>query len=102
MNDTGLVMPMALQAGLSEYAHNQLAIAPEFGPRLRFSKIFKNMPLKLGAPKRLSVAKFCDICTKCADVCLVKALPFGPSTVGGGTSSIQAVKKWASDAEKCF
>ena len=41
MNDTGLVMPMALQAGLSEYAHNQLAIAPEFGPRLRFSKIFK-------------------------------------------------------------
>ena len=36
MNDTGLVIPMAIQAGLGEYARNQLVITPEFGPRLRF------------------------------------------------------------------
>ncbi|MDT2073904.1 MAG: hypothetical protein RMX60_10605, partial [Planktomarina sp.] len=29
---------------------------------------------------------------KCGDACPVKALPFGPPKVGGGTSSIQAVK----------
>ncbi|MDT2073110.1 MAG: hypothetical protein RMX60_06545, partial [Planktomarina sp.] len=42
--------------------------------------------------KRLGVANFCDICPKCDDACPVKALPFGLTTVGGGTSSIQAVK----------
>jgi epoxyqueuosine reductase len=102
MNDTGLVIPMAVQAGLGEYARNQLVITPEFGPRLRFSKIFTDMPLDIDLPKRPGVAKFCDICTKCADACPVKALPFGSPSVGGGTSSIQGVKKWTSDAEKCF
>ena len=102
MNDTGLVIPMAVQAGLGEYARNQLVITPEFGPRLRFSKIFTDMPLDIDLPKRPRVAKFCDICTKCADACPVKALAFGTPSVGGGTSSIQGVKKWTSDAEKCF
>jgi len=102
MNDTGLVIPMAVQAGLGEYARNQLVITPEFGPRLRFSKIFTDMPLDIDLPKRPGVAKFCDICTKCADACPIKALPFGSPSVGGGTSSIQGVKKWTSDAEKCF
>ena len=102
MNDTGLVIPMAVQAGLGEYARNQLVITPEFGPRLRFSKIFTDIPLTVDLPKRPGVAKFCDICTKCADACPVKALPLGPPKVGGGASSIQGVKKWTSDAEKCF
>ena len=77
MNDTGLVIPMAIQAGLGEYARNQLLITPEFGPRLRFSKIFTDMPLKSDKPRRPGVAKFCDICTKCVDACPVKALPSG-------------------------
>ncbi|MBL6845482.1 MAG: reductive dehalogenase [Planktomarina sp.] len=102
MNDTGLVIPMAIQAGLGEYARNQLVITPEFGPRLRFSKIFTDMPLKADKPKRPGVAKFCDICTKCVDACPVKALPSGPPKTGGGLSSIKGVRKWTSDAEKCF
>ena len=102
MNDTGLVIPMAVQAGLGEYARNQLVITQKFGPRLRFSKIFTDMPLDIDQPKRPGVAKFCDICTKCADACPVKALPFGSPEFGGGTSSIQGVKKWTSDSEKCF
>ena len=32
MNDTGLVIPYALQAGLGEYARNQLVIAPGIRP----------------------------------------------------------------------
>ena len=102
MNDTGLVMPMAVKAGLGEYARNKLAITPEFVPRLRFSKIITDMPLELDHPKQPGVAKFCDIRSKCADASLVKALPFRPPTVGGGTSSIQGVEKWASDAKKFF
>ena len=102
MNDTGLVIPMAIQAGLGEYARNQLVITPEFGPRLRFSKIFTDMPLEADKPKRPGVAKFCAICTKCVDACPVKALPSGPPKTGGGLSSIKGVRKWTSDAEKCF
>lgn len=103
MNDTALVIPYAIKAGLGEYARNQLVITPEFGPRLRFSKIFTNLPLAHDAPQKRGVADFCAICTKCADACPVKALPFGPpSAEPVGRSSIRGVRKWTSDAEKCF
>lgn len=103
MNDTGLVIPYAIKAGLGEYARNQLVITPEYGPRLRFSKIFTNLPLTHDVPRSLGVRAFCDICTKCADACPVKALPYGPpSTDTANVSAIRGVKKWTSDAEKCF
>jgi len=103
MNDTGLVIPFAVKAGLGEYARNQMVITPEFGPRLRFSKIFTNLPLEHDQPKPKGIKAFCDICTKCADACPAKALPFGPPSVGGSNvSAIKGVRKWTSDAEKCF
>ena len=103
MNDTGLAIPYAVQAGLGEYARNQMVITPEFGPRLRFSKIFTSLPLAPDAPKRPGVAAFCDICSKCADACPVKALPFGPPSFDApNPSAIRGVRKWTSDAEKCF
>lgn len=103
MNDTGLVIPFAVKAGLGEYARNQMVITPEFGPRLRFSKIFTNLPLAHDRPRLRGVRAFCDLCTKCADACPVKALPYGPPTVGGANvSAIRGVRKWTSDAEKCF
>ncbi len=103
MNDTALVIPYALKSGLGEYARNQMVITPGFGPRLRFSKIFTNLPLSHDLPKKLGVARFCDSCTKCADACPVKALPYGPPKTGGtNPSAIQGVRKWTSDAEKCF
>jgi len=103
MNDTGLVIPFAVKAGLGEYARNQLVITPEFGPRLRFSKIFTDLPLSHDAPRPRGVRAFCDICSKCADACPPKALPFGPPEVGGvNSSAISGVRKWTSDAEKCF
>ena len=103
MNDTGLVIPYAIKAGLGEYARNQLVITPEFGPRLRFSKIFTNLPVHHDTPKPRGVRAFCDICTKCADACPVKALPYGPPTTNQpNVSAIKGVRKWTSDAEKCF
>lgn len=103
MNDTGLVIPYAIKAGLGEYARNQMVITPEFGPRLRFSKIFTDLPLQHDAPHTPGVARFCDICTKCIDACPVNALPSGPpSTHRPNRSAIKGVRKWTSDAEKCF
>lgn len=103
MNDTGLVIPFAVQAGLGEYARNQLVITPEFGPRLRFSKIFTDLPLAHDTPKPLGVKAVCDICTRCADACPAKALPLGPpSDARPNRSAAKGVVKWTSDAEACF
>lgn len=103
MNDTALVIPYAIKAGLGEYARNQMVITPEFGPRLRFSKIFTNLPIQIDPPRKRGVQAFCDICTRCAEACPVNALPFGPPEVGGkNVSAIKGVRKWTSDAEACF
>ncbi len=103
MNDTALVIPYAIQAGLGEYGRNQMVITPEFGPRVRFSKIFTNLPLAEDKPVRYGFRDYCDICTKCADACPPKALPFGPpSFERPNRSSISGVKKWTADCEKCF
>ena len=103
MNDTALVIPMAVQAGLGEYGRNQMLITKEFGPRVRFSKIFTDLPLVHDKPKKFGVTEFCTICRRCADACPPKALPFGPPKEGGpNRSSIKGVKKWTADYEKCF
>jgi len=102
MNDTALVIPYAIQAGLGEYARNQLVITPEFGPRVRFSKIFTSMPLAHDRPRPVGVRKVCDSCTRCADACPAKALPHGPPDQREGRSVAKGVIKWTSDAEACF
>lgn len=103
MNDSALVIPYALLAGLGEYGRNQMIITPEFGPRVRFSKIFTSLPLIPDGPKHGGVREFCDICTRCADACPPRALPFGPpSFERHNRSSISGVKKWTANCEKCF
>lgn len=103
MNDTALVIPYAIKAGLGEYGRNQMVITPEFGPRARFSKVFTDMPLAHDVPQQSGVRAFCDICTKCADACPPKALPYGPPTADvPNQSTISGVKKWSADCEKCF
>ena len=103
MNDTALVIPYAIKAGLGEYGRNQMVLTPEFGPRVRFSKIFTNMPLAVDRPRRLGLADYCSSCTECADACPPKALPKGDPTWGGDNPSMsKGVRKWNADCEKCF
>lgn len=103
MNDTGLVIPLAIKAGLGEYGRNQMVITREFGPRVRFSKIYTDLPVEHDAAKRIGVREFCDICTRCADACPPKALPYGPPTDDvPNRSTIKGVRKWSADCEKCF
>ena len=103
MNDTALAIPYAIKAGLGEYGRNQMVITPEFGPRIRFSKIFTDMPLQHDRPNKPGIRQFCEICSKCADACPPKALPFGPPDAGQpNISTIKGVRKWNADCEKCF
>ena len=103
MNDTALAVPYAIKAGLGEYGRNQLVITPEFGPRVRFSKIFTDLPMALDQPKKFGITEFCNICERCADACPPKAIPRGqPTEFGPNKSSIRGVVKWTADCEKCF
>ena len=103
MNDTALVIPYAIKAGLGEYGRNQMVLTPEYGPRVRFSKIFTSLPLKKDVPKSLGIKEYCNDCTKCAKACPPKALPFGLPTEGSESpSTIKGVKKWSANCEKCF
>ena len=107
MNDTALVIPYAVKAGLGEYGRNQMVLTPEFGPRVRFSKIFTDLPLAVDGPRDLGMKAYCEDCDVCAVACPVKALPFGApdfgeEVAGGSPSTLRGVKKWSSDAEACF
>lgn len=105
MNDTALVIPYAIKAGLGEYGRNQMVLTPEFGPRVRFSKIFTDMPLAVDAPRALGLTAYCEGCDICAVACPVKALPFTvPEVPGDGASpsTLKGVRKWSSDPEACF
>ena len=102
-NDTGITIPFAVKAGMGEYGRNQMVITPEFGPRVRFSKVLTNLPLVHDKPRNFGVRDYCDICDKCAEACPPKALPFGPPTEERpNRSTISGVKKWSADCEKCF
>jgi reductive dehalogenase len=103
MNDTALAIPLAIQAGLGEYGRSGLLVTRDFGPRVRLGKIFTDLPLVPDEPVRFGVAEFCAVCRRCSRACKIKAIPDGPPTDAPRTrSSLQGVRKWSIDPEKCF
>jgi epoxyqueuosine reductase len=103
MNDTALVVPYAIKAGLGEYGRNQMVLTPQFGPRVRFSKIFTDMPLYVDVVRELGLTKYCHNCTICAEACPPKALPKGEPKAGSDSpSTLKGVKKWSANCEACF
>jgi len=103
MNDTALVIPYAIKAGLGEYGRNQMVLTPEYGPRVRFSKVFTDMPLAADEIHQLGLTNYCHSCTKCADTCPPKALPIAAPDLGSNSpSTIKGVRKWSANCEACF
>ena len=103
LNDTALAIPLAIQAGLGEYGRHGLVITPEFGPRVRFGKIFTDAPLHHDSPVRFGVTEFCESCRRCTEACPPGAITDGsPTSVKLNRSTIGGVRKWTTDGEKCF
>jgi len=102
-NDTALSIPLAIEAGLGEYARNGLLITKKFGPRVRISKIFTDLPLESDKPISFGVKNYCSICNKCANSCPPRAISFDkPSFKQINKSNIKGINKWSVNAEKCF
>ncbi|MEL6250466.1 MAG: reductive dehalogenase [Bacteroidota bacterium] len=103
LNDTALNIPMAIEAGLGEYGRHGLLITPKFGPNIRIAKVFTDLPLIADKPIEFGVKEFCEICNKCASSCPVKAIPHGePQDKAPNISSLEGIRKWTVNAEKCF
>ncbi len=102
-NDTGLSIPMAIDAGLGEMARNGLLITPQLGPRLRLAKVYTDLPLTPDPPIEFGVEKFCMICGKCAQKCPSKSIVFGPpSPQPHNISNRPGVNTWHINAETCL
>ncbi len=103
MNDTGLNVPMAIEAGLGEYGRLGLLITKEYGPNVRLAKVFTDLPLAPDHPIEFGVKAFCQICRKCSSACPARAIPAGePQSEPPNHSSLTRIRKWTVDAERCF
>ena len=103
MNDTALNIPMAIAAGLGEYGRHGLLITPQFGPNIRITKVFTDLPLVADQPIEFGVKTFCEECQLCASACPARAIPSGkPQAEPPSISSLSGITKYTVDADKCF
>jgi reductive dehalogenase len=102
INDLGLNIPMAIDAGLGEQGRNGKLITPLFGPSVRICKVITDLPLVRDNPIRFGVKEFCDVCLKCADACPAGAISEGePSWEGPDISNSPGQLTWHLDNALC-
>jgi len=102
-NNTGMSVPMAIEAGLGEAGRNGILITPQYGPSIRLTKILTDMPLNHDKAIKFGVEEFCNYCKKCARECPSKCIteddqswePRSKCNNGG-------VLKWYNDYPKCL
>lgn len=105
-NDTGLSVPIAVQAGLGELSRMGLLITKEYGPRVRLAKVYTDLELEYDKPVGFGVWEFCKRCRKCAEICPSGAIslddePTVKSTTGSRSNN-PGVKKWFQRQERCM
>ena len=102
-NDTGLSIPLAIDAGLGELGRNGLLIAPLYGPRVRLCKVFTDAPLVPDEPISFGVKAFCEVCMKCAEGCPSRSIAQGEMTLSGPTpSNNPGLSKWYTNPDTCL
>ncbi len=102
-NDTSCSIPIAIDAGLGELSRSGQLITPEFGPRVRISKVFTDLPLVPDEPIEFGVWDFCRKCRKCAEACPGQAIMHGePTEEIHNMSNRKGLLRWPINAEKCM
>ena len=88
INDLGLNVPMAIDAGFGEQGRNGKLISPQFGPSMRLCKVITDLPMDRDTPICFGVTEFCEVCKKCAEEC-------PPGAISKGKRS------WSRDSISC-
>jgi len=102
-NELGLGIPMAVDAGLGEMGRHGLLITREFGPRVRISKVFTDLPLTPDLPIDIGIQKFCEVCKLCSKYCPSRSLSSGPRMdTAWDISNSPGMLKWPIRAMKCL
>jgi reductive dehalogenase len=102
LNDLGLNIPMAIDAGLGEQGRNGKLITPDFGPSVRLCKVITDLPLACDAPIRFGVGEFCAVCLKCAEECPSHSISKSGRTWAGPNISNNAGQyTWHLNNETC-
>lgn len=101
-NCTAQNVPLAIDAGLGESSRMGKLVHPVYGPRCRIGKIITDLPLVLDTPIEFGVQAFCEICTRCADMCPAKAISKGEKTyLPFGDYANKNVYMWPFNHDKC-
>ncbi len=88
---------VARDAGLGEIGRMGLLMTPDLGPRVRLAVVTCDLPLAASARRGdATVADFCRLCEKCADVCPSAAIPRGEAV------EVDGVRRWQIDQVACF
>ncbi|MHA1974949.1 MAG: reductive dehalogenase [Candidatus Hodarchaeales archaeon] len=106
-NDTGLSVPLAVQAGLGQFGRNGLLITPKYGQRIRICKVFTDFPLKPDKPIDFGVTEFCRVCKKCAKYCPSQSIPYDKDPTwetpwNTPSNNSGATYKWYVNVETCY
>ncbi len=104
VNEAALSIPLAVEAGLGELGRNGLLVTAKYGPAVRISKVFTDLPLKIDEPRKIGVKEFCEKCKKCAKYCPSQAISRGKPTWSGPVpeSNNSGVLKWYINPDKCL
>ena len=98
-----LIVPMAIDAGIGEFARNGRVLSPEFGINMRIKAVTTDLPLEPDKPISFGVHDFCMACESCATYCPSGAIPFGaPTDAPIDIYNNPGYRKWYVNAERCL
>lgn len=102
-NPEMLMVPMAIDAGVGEFARNGRVLSPEFGINMRLKPVTTDLPLEVDKPISFGVHEFCMVCENCATYCPAQAIPYGPPTdIPPTIHNNPGFRKWYIKADRCL
>jgi epoxyqueuosine reductase len=102
-NPEMLIVPMAIDAGVGEFARNGRVLSPEYGTNMRIKAVTTDLPLEVDKPISFGAHEFCMACENCAIYCPPQAIQYGPpQDPPPGPHYNPGYRKWYTDAQKCL
>jgi epoxyqueuosine reductase len=99
-----LVVPMAIDAGIGEFARTCRVLSPEYGINMRIKPVTTDLPLQVDRPISFGVHEFCMACESCATFCPSNAVPYGEPAEEPPDPLFNnpGYRKWYLRADRCL